>query len=274
MHFRWVVPRVRAELLGELVSGIFGFIGGERQNKASKEIASDQVEFQREMSNTAYQRAVQDLSKAGLNPMLAYQRGGASTPAGASAPVVDSIGAGMSSAMGVAMNRAAVEKVRAEADQVKANTALIEAQLPGAAAESRSKLVNASQLERTVELLIRQAEEDTDVKATQGEEARARRPYAAQRAFQDINREKSQSDLASAQATDAYNTALRNATTFPSDVRKAIAESTLRELDIPMAKAQAKMWEVGGDLLPWLSPAGKLGAGAASVLRYLLRRFK
>jgi hypothetical protein len=61
---------------------IMGFLGDAGTAYSSYRNADMNRDFQEEMSGTAYQRAVKDLNAAGLSPMLAYSKGGASTPSG------------------------------------------------------------------------------------------------------------------------------------------------------------------------------------------------
>lgn len=57
----------------------------DRQNAFNSLESQRQRDFEADMSNTAWQRAVKDMKAAGINPALAYSQGGSSTPSGSSA---------------------------------------------------------------------------------------------------------------------------------------------------------------------------------------------
>lgn len=65
-----------------LISAGASLLGGHLRNKAAKKASARQMAFQADMSNTSYQRGMEDMKKAGLNPILAGKVGGASTPTG------------------------------------------------------------------------------------------------------------------------------------------------------------------------------------------------
>lgn len=144
----WFIPLIAAGVAagGGIASSLINSSAQADANKTNRDIAKDQMNFQEEMSSTAYQRGVADMKKAGINPMLAgINQSPASSPQGASTRVEstrpgDAVSAGVNSAMEAASMVQGMAKTDAE---IKLNQAQEVAQ----SAQAMSQIASAKQME-------------------------------------------------------------------------------------------------------------------------------
>ena len=114
---------------GSLISGGMSYMGQNSANAATAASTKEMMDFQERMRATQYQTSVEDLKKAGLNPMLAYQQGGAGTPSGASYTAQNAASQGVSSANETKMAMTALRKGSAEVKNLEEQNKLIPAQV-------------------------------------------------------------------------------------------------------------------------------------------------
>lgn len=251
------------------VSSAMSMLGGSKANSANRKMQREAQRFTLDMDNTKHQRQVEDLKKAGLNPMLS-QMNGASVPPLPSTPTMQDVitpavnsanATRLSTAQSEQMN-AATEQALAAAARERSTTDLNSAQ----AAETRARtefeygdqgsITNESGLTVTVpnNSMLRWQQNAAEVAKTKAQTDFTR--ATTQEVVPRINQMVKDGDYKEAAALLA----------------RTNAKAT--ELGLPKIRAEGKIYEgVAGGLLPYI-PAISGAVNSANGVKQLMKGFK
>lgn len=255
----WVGPVVAgAATFG---GAYLGYRGQQQANAANAKQAKDAMDFEREMSNTSYQRAKADITAAGYNPALAYSKGGADTPSGKTADMKNAL-ASFGGSAETAVNT--FNNMR----QTDANITASKAQANKTQAEATQ--INLESAARVEEAKARASSAGTTARFAADTFDQAKRKFGYETARSNYGMQSDQLNL-------SYNTDLfqrnkdvlwplatqqlkQDLATSIFNTRSAAAGARLSELAIPTAENIAKMAQTkwGKNITPFLSDASAI----------------
>jgi hypothetical protein len=143
--------------IAPIIGGALSYVGGKEQNVASAQSAQRQMDFQREASDTSYQRQVADLKAAGINPMLASKLGGASTPVGAMPQFVNPAGMAAQAYSSAQSSGAAAQQAQTSENLSQPQIANVEAMTAKIKEEIKNVPLEGDRLRETAYMLWNQA---------------------------------------------------------------------------------------------------------------------
>lgn len=172
---------------GSLAGGALSSAGQQQANWQTAQFNAQEAQrnrdFQERMSSTAYQRAMNDMRAAGLNPVLAYQQGGSSTPSGGQASAtfenaMEGMGKGVTSAGGAAARAVELKNTMAQtvntqtqADLNKANEDLSKLNAVKAAQDTVTSAAQAARTNAETAYTIEQMDNPKAARALMGAQA-------------------------------------------------------------------------------------------------------
>lgn len=232
----------QAAIQGGLSVGgnLFSAREGKKAYKRQVKLYRENRDWEERMSNTAWQRGVTDMLAAGINPMVAFNQGGASTPTSSAPDVSRPIqsASGAFSAASKAANLLALKQMEANINLTNANAYKSTQEGTTAAEIARNAPAKANYEMNEVRQRVEQLIEQGELTRVQAEQIKKLLPLM-------MRVEESRAGLQEAQTTSA---------------RQA---SALDKLKMPEAEVNAKWFE------SMLGGGGKLTNAMKDILQII-----